>query len=82
MARAATRSSARHSDSARVPLLGIRLTKPDRGSLAWYAGLGLLGALEVIDWPVAAVVGVSHALATQARNPEIREAAEGAEAGA
>jgi hypothetical protein len=82
MARTATRSSAEHSDGFRVPLLGITIGKPDRGSLAWYAGLGLMGALDVIDWPVALVVGVSHALATQARNPEVREAAEGTEAAA
>jgi hypothetical protein len=63
-------------------LLGIRFDKPDRTSLAWYAGLGLMGALDVIDWPVAVVVGVSHALASQARNPEVREAAAGAEAAA
>jgi hypothetical protein len=65
-----------------VNIFGIDLSKPDRGSLSWYAGLGLMGALEVIDWPVAVVVGVSHALATQARNPEVREAAEGAESAA
>ncbi|MCW3050723.1 MAG: hypothetical protein JWO74_5007 [Solirubrobacterales bacterium] len=82
MARIATPSSAEHPDGFRVPLLGIPIAKPDRGSLAWYAGLGLMGALDVIDWPVALVVGVSHALATQARNPEVREAAEGTEAAA
>jgi hypothetical protein len=82
MARTAARSAAAPAESARVPLLGIHLNKPDRASMAWYAGLGLMGALEVIDWPVAVVVGVSHALATQARNPEVRDAAEGAEAGA
>jgi hypothetical protein len=82
MAGAATRSSAGPANGVRVPLLAIRLGKPDRGSLAWYAGLGVMGALEVIDWPVAVVVGVSHALATHARNPEVREAAEGVEAAA
>jgi hypothetical protein len=38
-------------------------------------------AIELIEWPVAILVGVSHALATNTRNPEVREAAKGAQAG-
>jgi hypothetical protein len=38
-------------------------------------------ALEVIEWPIALVVGASHAVATQARNRDVQETAEGAEAG-
>lgn len=53
---------------------------PNRGSLAWYVGLGAMTAFEVIEWPVAIVVAASHALATHAANPAARELGEGTEA--
>lgn len=50
--------------SMRVPVLGsITLPPPDR--LIFYAGLGLLAVFEVIEWPVALIVGVGHMLADQ-----------------
>lgn len=63
-------------------MLGNRIGLPSRGSLAWYAGLGAMTALEVIEWPVAAVVAVSHAIATHGRDPVLREAGAGTEAAA
>lgn len=66
----------------RIPLLGLRLGLPQRGSLAWYAGLGAMTAFEVIEWPVAAIVAVSHAIATNSRDPAARELADGTEAAA
>ena len=50
--------------------------------LAWYVGLGLMAALDVIDWPIAIVIAVGHEIAHQARTEAIRELAEGIEAGA
>jgi hypothetical protein len=41
----------------------------------------VMTAIELIEWPVAILVGVSHAPATNTRNPEVREAAKGAQAG-
>jgi hypothetical protein len=35
-------------------------------------------ALEVLEWPIALVVGTRHALATHARNRELREFGGGA----
>jgi hypothetical protein len=32
-------------------------------SLGFWAGLGVAGAVGVIDWPVAAAVGVGYAMA-------------------
>ena len=50
--------------SVGVPVLGsITLPPPDR--LIFYAGLGLLAVFEVIEWPVALIVGVGHMLADQ-----------------
>jgi hypothetical protein len=80
MPQPAARSRATPSTGFRIPLLNIELNKPSRGSLAWYAGLGAMSALEVIEWPVAILVAVSHALATHSHNPDVRETAEGAQA--
>lgn len=53
-----------------------------RGSVAWYAGLGAMAAFEVIEWPIALMVAVSHALATHTSEPVLREPGEGTEAAA
>lgn len=42
------------------------LPPPDR--LAYYAGLGALAAFEVIDWPVAAAIGVGTVVAQRVRS--------------
>jgi hypothetical protein len=47
-----------------VPVLGpLTLPPPDR--LIFYVGLGLLAVFEVVEWPVALIVGVGHMLADQ-----------------
>jgi xanthosine utilization system XapX-like protein len=44
-----------------LPVLGrVRLPRPEQ--LAFYGALGALAAVEVIEWPVALVLGVGHAL--------------------
>jgi xanthosine utilization system XapX-like protein len=44
-----------------LPLLGrVRLPRPEQ--LAFYGALGALAAVEIIEWPVALVLGVGHAL--------------------
>lgn len=48
---------------------------------AWYVGLALMALLDVIDWPVALVIGVGHEIAHRARSRALRELAEGVEAG-
>jgi hypothetical protein len=51
-----------HNDQAAgvdLPLLGHVPYK----SLGFWAGLGVAGAAGVIDWPVAAAVGIGYALA-------------------
>jgi hypothetical protein len=49
--------------------------------LAWYAGLALLAALEVVDWPVAIVMMLGHEIAHRAHSQALRNFAEGVEAG-
>ena len=62
-----------------VPLLGT-VTVPPRSQLAFYAVLGALGVLEIIEWPIVLVVGAGHFLAQQHRAPTLQEAGEAAEA--
>ena len=54
---------------------------PQAQRFAWFAGLALMAALEIIDWPVALVIAVGHEIAHRARNQALRELAEGVEAG-
>lgn len=47
-----------------VPLVGtVMVPPPDR--VAYYAGMGVLAAVGVIEWPLAAVISVGHVLADQ-----------------
>ena len=49
----------------RLPVLGELSLPKERGHLAWYAGVFLLGALEIVEWPVVAVLAAAKALADQ-----------------
>lgn len=51
----------RHELSSAVSSIWSRLPSPSQ--TAYYAGLGLLGALGIIEWPVVIAVGVGTALA-------------------
>ena len=45
-----------------LPVVGrVRIPQPDQ--LAYYGALAGLAALEIIDWPIALVIGAGHALA-------------------
>jgi hypothetical protein len=46
-----------------LPVVGrVRIPRPDQ--LAYYGALAGLAALEIIDWPIALVIGAGHALAS------------------
>lgn len=47
--------------SVRVPLVG-RVSVPPPDQLAFFAILGVLAAVEAIDWPVALAIGVGQAV--------------------
>jgi hypothetical protein len=53
------------------------VVKPEQ--LAFYAVLIALGVLEIVEWPIVAIVGVGHFLASQHRFVILREAGEAAE---
>ncbi|MFG1880890.1 hypothetical protein [Micromonospora sp. NPDC049102] len=47
-----------------LPMLGeVAVPPPDK--VAYYAGLGVLAALQVIEWPLALVITAGHVLADQ-----------------
>ncbi|GLW06427.1 hypothetical protein Misp01_15570 [Microtetraspora sp. NBRC 13810] len=76
------RTSARRAPrrpSVHVPVLGsLAMPEPDR--LAFYAVLGALGVLGVVEWPVVLVVGVGHILSDQHFSTALQQAGEAAEA--
>lgn len=44
-----------------LPLIGrVRLPRPEQ--LAFYGALGVLAAVEIIEWPVALVLATGHLL--------------------
>jgi hypothetical protein len=45
-----------------LPLVG-HLDLPPPYHLVWYAGVATLAAIEVIEWPIAAILAVGKALA-------------------
>ena len=47
-----------------LPMLGeVAVPPPDK--VVYYAGLGVLAALQVIEWPIAVVITAGHLLADQ-----------------
>jgi hypothetical protein len=65
-----------------LPVIGLRLGLPRPERLAWYAGLGLMAAFELVDWELALIIGVGHLIADNVHNQTIAELASGAESGA
>lgn len=53
-----------YSRRMELPMLGeVAVPPPDK--VAYYAGLGVLAALQVIEWPIALVITAGHLLADQ-----------------
>jgi hypothetical protein len=72
---AAAERSVRH-----VKLRGVgEVAVPTADRLAFYAGIGVLAALGLIEWPVAAVIAGGHLLADQHMFSWLREVGEAAE---
>lgn len=61
-----------------LPVVGqVEIPPPEQ--LAYYGGLAALAALEIIDWPVAAVIAAGHLLASNHRNRLLEELGEAME---
>ena len=50
--------------------------------LGWYAGLVVMAAIEVIEWPLAILMMVGHEIMHRSHSKALREFAKGVEAGA
>jgi hypothetical protein len=60
-AAAAAERNLRH---VHVPVVGeVMIPPPDR--VAYYAGIGVLAVVGIIEWPLALVICAGHALADQ-----------------
>ncbi|MFY1705202.1 hypothetical protein ACN28G_26370 [Micromonospora sp. WMMA1923] len=53
-----------YSRRVELPVLGeVAVPPPDK--VAYYAGVGVLAAIGVIEWPLALVITAGHVLADQ-----------------
>lgn len=59
---ATTRATGGAARAAMKPIEVARRVLPAKGGLPLYVGLGALGAVEVIEWPVAVGIGVGYAV--------------------
>ncbi|WP_262702375.1 MULTISPECIES: hypothetical protein [Streptomyces] len=59
---ATTRATGGAAKVAMKPIEVARRVLPAKGGLPLYVGLGALGAVEVIEWPVALGIGVGYAV--------------------
>lgn len=62
----------------RLPLIGdVGVPRPEQ--LAYFAALGVLVAVELIDWPVALAIAAGHALAADQHHRALHEVGEALE---
>lgn len=71
----------RNRPSVQLPGLG-RLILPDKQGLVWYAGIGMMAAVEMIEWPIAALVAGTHFIENHTHNRDLQQLADGIESGA
>lgn len=57
-------------NTALLPIAVARDVLPAKGGLPLYIGLGVLGATEVLEWPVAVGIGVGYAILRRGRSVE------------
>jgi xanthosine utilization system XapX-like protein len=61
-----------------VPVVGrVRIPRPEQ--LAYFGALGVLAAVEIIDWPIALVIAAGHVLANNEHNRVAQEVGEALE---
>lgn len=68
---AAEEAVRRNSVRLRVPIIG-ELRLPPAEQIAFLGGVAALAALEILEWPVAILLGVGHELAMNRHNKMMR----------
>lgn len=67
----AVEAATRNLRHVHVPVLGeVEVPPPEK--VAFYAGMGVMAAVGLIDWPVAIVITAGHVLADQKMFSRIR----------
>ncbi|MGV0768419.1 hypothetical protein [Mycobacterium syngnathidarum] len=61
-----------------LPVVG-RVKVPHPEQLAYYGALGILAAVEIIDWPVALLLGAGHVLMQNEHSRVVQEVGEALE---
>lgn len=64
-----------------VPVVNCGIDVP-REMIPFYAGLAVTALLDLIDWPLALILGAGHYIVARSHSQAIRELTEGLEAGA
>ena len=77
-ARAAAERAVTHH-AVTLDVFGARLELPPPEQLAFLAGIGVLTAVEILEWPVALVLAVGHQLAHSHHGLVLREFGEALE---
>jgi len=77
---AAEQAVRRNSLYLRIPVLG-ELTLPAPEQVAFIGGVAVLAVIGVLEWPVAALLGIGHGVATHAHRKMVRALGEALEAG-
>ena len=75
---AVDRIRAGHTFAVNLPIVG-KVSVPPPEQLAYFGGLIALTAFELIDWPVALVIGTGHLLASNHHNQILEEIGEALE---
>ncbi len=68
----------RNSTHLHIPVLG-HITLPPPENLAWYAGIVGLAALEILEWPIAVVLGLGRVLSDNRHNKVLKDLGEALE---
>ncbi|MFG1935252.1 hypothetical protein ACGFK1_32085 [Mycobacterium sp. NPDC048908] len=64
--------------SVNLPVVGrMRIPRPEH--LAYYGALGVLAAVEILDWPIALAIAAGHALTEQHHSRVAKEIGEAIE---
>jgi hypothetical protein len=59
--------------TTRIPLPGLGTIELSRPELVYVGGIAALGALGLLEWPIALVIGAGHLLAADRSNRAARE---------
>ena len=71
------RSSSKPQAQVSTVTLPLVHSKVAPEQLAYFGALGVLAAVELIEWPLAAVLVAGHVIATRAHRKIVREMASG-----